>query len=155
MAKNNDEKVLANNKKARHEYFLEEFTEAGIVLRGTEVKSIKEGKVSIKEAYCQVINGEMYILAMHVSPYEQGSFSNEDPYRKRKLLLNKKEIRKFESKVKEKGYTIVPLKVVVRKGLVKVDIALAKGKNLYDKRESIKKRDDKRKIDRLIRDFNY
>lgn len=144
-------RLISNNKKARHEYFIEETYECGIELVGTEVKSIKQGKVSIKEAYCQIEKEEVYIYGMHISPYENGNIFNKDPLRIRKLLVHKKEIRKLYGKIKEEGYTLVPLKVYEKKGLIKVEIALAKGKHLYDKRETLKKRDDERKIQRALR----
>lgn len=148
-------KVLATNKRARHDYSLEDFYEAGIVLEGNEVKSIKSGKVSIKESFCQIRNGEVFINNMHVTPYEYGnSFSKQDPTRIRKLLLNKSEINKISSKVVEKGYTLIPIEVKNLKGRIKIDIAIGKGKKIYDKRESLKERDDKRKIERAIRDFS-
>lgn len=147
-------KIISNNKKAWHEFFIEEEFEAGIVLAGTEVKSIRQGKVSIKEAYCSIKNGEAYINGMHISPFEQGNRHNLEPIRERKLLLHKKEIKKIWDEVQQAGYTIVPLNVKLVNGMVKLDIALAKGKKLYDKRDSKKKKDDQRKIDRAIR-YNY
>ncbi len=147
-------KIISNNKKAWHEYFIEEEFEAGIVLAGTEVKSIRQGKVSIKEAYCSIKNGEAYINGMHISPFEQGNRYNLDPIRERKLLLHKKQIKKIWEEVQQAGYTIVPLNVKLVNGLVKVDIALAKGKKLYDKRDTKKKKDDQRKMDRAIK-YNY
>lgn len=147
-------KIISNNKKAWHEYFIEEEFEAGIVLAGTEVKSIRQGKVSIKEAYCSIKNGEAYINGMHISPFEQGNRYNLEPIRERKLLLHKKQIKKIWEEVQQAGYTIVPLNVKLVNGLVKVDIALAKGKKLYDKRDTKKKKDDQRKIDRAIK-YNY
>lgn len=147
-------KIISNNKKAWHEYFIEEEFEAGIVLAGTEVKSIRQGKVSIKEAYCSIKNGEAYINGMHISPFEQGNRYNLEPIRERKLLLHKKQIKKIWDEVQQAGYTIVPLNVKLVNGLVKVDIALAKGKKLYDKRDTKKKKDDQRKMDRAIK-YNY
>lgn len=146
MSKNDGKKIAANNKKARHEYFLEEIIEAGIVLKGTEVKSIRQGKVSIKEAFCHIDNGELFIENMHISPYKEGNQFNVDPVRRRKLLVHKKQINKLIGQTKEKGYTIVPVQIYLRKGKVKVEIALAKGKKLYDKRESIAKRDSERRM---------
>lgn len=140
-------KIVARNRKARHEYFIEETIEAGIVLKGTEVKSVREGRVNIKESYGVVENGEVFIYNMHISPYEQGNIYNTDPLRKKKLLLHKREIRKLESAVMQKGYTLVPLSVYINEdGLVKVELAVAKGKKLYDKRESIAKRDAERRM---------
>lgn len=141
-------KLIANNKKVRHEYFLEEKYEAGIELAGTEVKSLRAGKCSIKEAFIRIDNGEMYIYQMHVSPYEHGNIFNKDPLRPRKLLLHKYEIVKLESKIKERGYAIVPVEVYFKGGRVKLEIALAKGKKLYDKRASIAAKDQKREAER-------
>ena len=146
-------KLIANNKKAKHEYFLEEIFEAGIVLKGTEVKSIRKGKVSIKEAYCSIDKGEVYINNMNVTPYEFGNRYNMDPIRKRKLLLNRKEINRLIGKIKEKGYALIPLSVNLRKGLIKIDISLAKGKKLYDKRQDTIKRDVDRKIDQAMKRY--
>lgn len=146
--------VIANNKKARHEFFIEDTYEAGIVLKGTEVKSIRQGKVSIKESYCEIKNGEVFIVGMHISPYEQSNtFYTIDPLRSRKLLLNKREINKLIGKTTEKGYTLVPLRVYIRKNLVKVEIAIAKGKKLYDKRETIAKKDAQRRIERTLKEY--
>ena len=141
-------KLIANNKKAYHEYFLEEKIEAGIELVGTEVKSLRAGKCSIKEAFIRIDNGEIFIYQMHISPYEQGNIFNKDPKRPRKLLIHKYEIRKLEGKIKERGYTIVPVEVYFTKGRVKLLIALAKGKKLYDKRADIKAKDMKREAGR-------
>lgn len=150
-------KIVARNRKARHEYFIEETIEAGIVLKGTEVKSVREGRVNIKESYGVVENGEVFIYNMHISPYEQGNIYNTDPLRKKKLLLHKREIRKLESAVMQKGYTLVPLSVYINEdGLVKVELAIAKGKKLYDKRESIAKRDAERRMQQhLSEKFKY
>ncbi len=145
-------KLLAQNKKARHEYFIEEAFEAGIALTGTEVKSIRQGKVSLGEAYGEVKDGEVWVVQMHVSPYEMGNRFNGDPLRRRKLLLHKREIRKLIGYTTQKGYTLVPLKVYLNeRGLVKLEIAVAKGKKLYDKRDSIAKRDNDRELQRVIR----
>lgn len=141
-------KLIANNKKAYHDYFLEEKIEAGIELVGTEVKSLRMGKCSIKEAFVRIDNGEIYIYQMHISPYEKGNIFNRDPLRPRKLLLHKYEILKLEGKIKEKGYTVVPVEVYFTKGRVKLMIALAKGKKLYDKRADIKAKDLKREAGR-------
>lgn len=143
-----DRKLLANNKKARHDYFLEEYFEAGIELKGTEVKSLRTGKCSIKEAYVQIEKGEVYIYQMHISPYEKGNIFNRDPLRTRKLLIHKQEILKLMNKVKEQGYTIVPVEVYLKGSLVKVEIALARGKKLYDKRRDIASKDQKREAER-------
>ena len=147
---NNNIKIIANNKKARHDYFILEEYEAGIVLKGTEVKSIRQGKVSIKESYCQINNAEVFIFGMHISPYEQGNIYNVDPLRTRKLLLNKREILKLIGKTKEKGLTLVPLKVYLKYGLVKLEIGLAKGKKIYDKRETIAKKDAERRMRQVV-----
>ena len=147
MAKENF-KMIANNKKAYHDYFLEETYEAGISLHGTEVKSLRMGKCSIKESFIHIENGEMIIYGMHISPYERGNIFNKDPLRPKKLLLHKNEILKLQGKMKEKGYTIVPVQVYFKGTLVKVQIALAKGKKLYDKRKDIAKKDQKREAER-------
>ena len=144
-------KILTNNKKARHEYFIEQEYEAGIALKGTEVKSLRLGKASVNEAFCQIRNGEVFIYGMHISPYEQGNRNNVDPLRTRKLLLNRREINRLIGATKEKGYTIIPLSVYLKNGLVKVKIGLAKGKKLHDKRERIAKRDSDRRIQQALR----
>ena len=141
-------KLIANNKKAYHDYFILEKYEAGIVLHGTEVKSLRMGQCSIKEAFIRIENGEMFIYGMHVSPYEKGNIFNKDPLRVRKLLLHKSEINKLIGKTKEKGMAIVPLKVYFKGSLVKVEIGLAKGKKLYDKRQDIAKKDQRREAER-------
>ena len=147
MAKTNG-KLIANNKKAYHDYFILDTYEAGIVLHGTEVKSLRMGKCSIKESFIRVENGEMFIYGMHISPYEKGNIFNKDPLRVRKLLLHKAEINKMLGKTKEKGMSIVPLKVYFKGSLVKVEIGLEKGKKLYDKRQDIAKKDQKREAER-------
>ena len=144
MAKKSGMKLIANNKKAYHDYFILETYEAGIALHGTEVKSLRMGKCSIKEAFIRVENEEVYVYGMHISPYEKGNIFNKDPLRVRKLLLHKSEIRKLLGKTKEKGMTLVPLKVYFKDSLVKVEIGLAKGKKLYDKRQDIAKKDQQR-----------
>lgn len=141
-------KLIANNKKARHDYFLEENFETGIALHGTEVKSLRMGKCSIKESFIRIENGEVIIYGMHISPYEKGNIFNKDPLRPKKLLMHKSEIRKLQGKIAEKGYTLVPVEVYFKGGLVKVQIALAKGKKLYDKREDIAKKDQRREAER-------
>ena len=141
-------KLIANNKKAYHEYFLEETYEAGISLVGTEVKALRMGKCSIKEAFIRIENGEVFIYGMHISQYEKGNIFNKDPLRVRKLLLHKSEINKLIGKTKEKGMAIVPLKVYFKGSLVKVEIGLAKGKKLYDKRQDIAKKDQRREAER-------
>ena len=143
--------ILANNKKAYFDYFVEDTIEAGIELVGSEVKSAKAGKVSIKEAFVRIINGEVFIMGMSIVPWQYGSMYNHEEKRVRKILLNKKEIKKFHEKVTQKGYTIVPLNVHLSKGYVKVDIALGRGKKTYDKRESIAKKDQKRDMDRMLK----
>ncbi len=145
-------KVIANNKKARHEYFVDEVYEAGLVLTGTEIKSIRNGKVSIKEAYAKIINGEVLILGMNISPYEQGNRFNVDPLRPRKLLLHRREINKLIGKLKVGGVTLIPLRIYLNdRGKAKIEIAVARGKKLYDKRDSIAKRDTDRKMQRAMK----
>lgn len=146
--KEEDIKLVANNKKARHDYFIEKIYEAGLVLKGTEVKSIRQGRVNLKESYVIVKDGEVFVFGMHVSPYKEGNIFNEDPLRTRKLLLNKNEIRKISQDVKLAGSTVVPLRLYFKNGRAKLEIALAKGKKLYDKRESQRERDIKRSLDR-------
>ena len=144
-------KLIANNKKAWHDYFIEDKYEAGIELHGTEVKSIRMGHCSIKEAFIRVEKGEVFVYGMHVSPYEKGNIFNKDPLRPRKLLLHRSEIRKLIGKMAQKGYTLVPLQVYFKGSLIKIEIALAKGKKLYDKREAAARRDAKREMDRASR----
>ena len=148
MAKEKGSRLIANNKKAYHDYFIEETYEAGIALHGTEVKSLRMGKCSIKESFVRIENEEVYIYGMHISPYEKGNIFNRDPLRVKKLLLHKSEIRKMKCKIAEKGYTLVPLKVYFNRSLVKVEIGLAKGKKLYDKRQDIAKKDQRREAER-------
>jgi len=141
--------IVIKNKKASFEYFLLEFFTAGIQLTGTEIKSIRLGKVSLREAYCTFINDELFVRSMHIAEYKYGTHYNHDPKRDRKLLLNKRELKKLYTKVREKGLTIVPVKLFINeRGLAKLSIALAKGKHFFDKRESLKKRETKRDIDR-------
>ena len=147
MAKSND-KMVANNKKAYHDYFILDKIETGIALHGTEVKSLRMGKCSIKESFIRIENGEVFIYGMHISPYEKGNIFNKDPLRVRKLLLHKSEINKLIGKTKEKGMAIVPLEVYFKGSLVKVEIGLAKGKKLYDKRQDIAKKDQRREAER-------
>jgi len=143
---------VANNKKARHDYFLEEIFEAGIALTGTEIKSVRNGKVSLKESYAKIEGGEVLLLGMNISPYKEGNRYNVDPVRPRKLLLHKREIRRLIGGIKEQGMTLVPLQMYINEnGLAKVEIALAKGKKLYDKREAIAKKDAKRAMERAVR----
>ncbi|MFA9375272.1 MAG: SsrA-binding protein SmpB [Lachnotalea sp.] len=141
-------KLIANNKKARFDYFIEDTFEAGISLHGTEVKSLRMGKCSVKEAFIRIENGQIYIYSMHVSPYEKGNIFNKDPLRVRKLLLHKFEINKIAGQLAEKGYTVVPLQVYFKGSLVKIEIGLAKGKKLYDKREDIAKKDQRREAEK-------
>lgn len=146
------EKTIALNRQARHEYFIEESYETGIVLTGTEVKSIRQGRLNLKDSFARIDNGEIHVYSMHISPYEQGNRFNTDPVRPRKLLMHKNEIRRIFSKIREKGYTLVPLRLYYKGGLIKLELALAKGKKLYDKREDEAKRDAKREIDKAMKD---
>lgn len=149
MAKQKEsQKLIANNKKAYHDYFIEENYEAGIALHGTEVKSMRQGKCSIKESFIRIENGEMYVYGMHVSPYEKGNIFNKDPLRVKKLLLHRQEINRLAGKVAEKGLTLVPLQVYFKDGRVKVEIGLARGKKLYDKRQDIAKKDQRREAEK-------
>ena len=148
-----ERKLVANNKKARHDFFIEEVYEAGIVLTGTEIKSVRQGKVSIKESYAKIEQGEMILYGMNISPYEPGNRFNVDPLRARKLLLHKQEIRKLIGYTTQKGLTLVPLQMYINEdGRAKIEIAVARGKKLYDKREDIAKRDAKRDMDRRMKD---
>lgn len=142
------QKLIANNKKAYHDYFIDETYEAGLVLHGTEVKSMRMGKCSVKESFIRIENGEVFVYGMHVSPYEKGNIFNKDPLRVKKLLMHKSEINKLAGKVAEKGYTLVPLQVYFKDGRAKVEIGLARGKKLYDKREDIAKKDQRREHER-------
>lgn len=149
MAKGKEsQKLIANNKKAYHDFFIDEPYECGIALHGTEVKSMRMGKCSIKEAFVRIEDGEVFVYGMHVSPYEKGNIFNKDPLRVKKLLLHKYEINKLLGKIKEKGYTLVPLQVYFKDGKVKVEIGLARGKKLYDKREAIAKKDQRREAEK-------
>ena len=148
MAKSEGIRLIANNKKAFHDYFIDEKFEAGIALHGTEVKSLRMGKCSIKESFVTIHKGEVLINHMHISPYEKGNIFNKDPLRIRKLLLHRYEINKIEAKLKEKGLTLVPLKVYFKDSLVKVEIGMARGKKLYDKRQDIAKKDQRREAER-------
>ena len=148
MAKKPGIKLIANNKKAFHDYFIEDTYEAGIALAGTEVKSLRMGKCSVKEAFVKIDRGEVYVCGMHISPYEKGNIFNRDPLRPKKLLLHKYEINKLAGKIAEKGYTLVPLKVYIKGDLIKVEIGLARGKKLYDKRQDIAKKDMRREAER-------
>ena len=149
MAKGKEsQKLIANNKKAYHDFFIDETYECGIALHGTEVKSMRMGKCSIKEAFVRIEVGEVFVYGMHVSPYEKGNIFNKDPLRVKKLLLHKCEINKLLGKIKGKGYTLVPLQVYFKDGKVKVEIGLARGKKLYDKREAIAKKDQRREAEK-------
>lgn len=145
---------LAENRVARHEYFIEDTYECGISLVGTEVKSIRAGKVNVKDSYAIIKNGEAYVIGMHVSPYEQGNIFNRDPFRNRKLLLHKAEIRKLQSLSQADGYSLIPLRLYLKDGKVKLELAVAKGKKLYDKRHSIAERDAKRDMDRKLKNMD-
>jgi SsrA-binding protein len=145
-------KVIAQNKKARHDYFIEETYEAGLVLSGTEVKSIRQGKINLKDSYADVKQGEVFVHNMHISPYEKGNIFNRDPMRDRKLLLNRREISKLIGYIQQKGYSLVPLQIYLIRGLVKMQLAVAKGKKLYDKRDDMAKRDAKREVERAFRE---
>ena len=150
----NNFKLVAKYKKAYHDYFIDDKYETGIELYGTEVKSIRMGKCSIKEAFVRIENGQVYIYGMHISPYEKGNIFNKDPLRQRKLLMHRREIDKLLSKIKEKGFTLVPLQVYFKGSLVKVEIGLARGKKLYDKRDDIAKKDAKREMERSFKAKN-
>lgn len=143
---------MAVNRKARHDYHIEETYEAGIVLTGTEIKSIRAGRVNIRDSYARVDNGEVFLLNAHVSPYDQGNRYNHDPLRPRKLLLNKREIRQLHSKTQEKGLTLIPLRIYLKNGRAKLELAVARGKKLYDKREDIASRDAKREMERAFKE---
>lgn len=147
-------KIISQNKKARHDYFIIETIEAGIELFGTEVKSVRLGKVNLTEAYASVSNGEVYIKHMNISPYEQGNIFNRDPLRDRRLLLHKKQILKLIGETKQTGFSLIPISVYLKGSLVKVSLALCKGKKLYDKRDDIAKRDSARKMDRAFKEHN-
>ncbi len=144
-------KLVANNKKAYHDYFIEEKYEAGLVLHGTEVKSLRMGKCSIKEAFIRIEKGEVFIYGMHISPYEKGNIFNKDPLRVKKLLLHRQQIRKLIGNSAEKGYTIVPLQVYFKDGRAKIEIGLARGKKLYDKRQDIARKDQRREAEKELK----
>ena len=151
MPRQQGEKPVASNRKAYHEYFVEETCECGIALVGTEVKSMRAGRVNLKESFCMIRGGEVYAEGMHISPYEQGSLFNHDPLRPKKLLLHKAEIRKLASQMSRQGYALIPLKVYLKDGRMKMEIGLCKGKQLHDKRDSAAERDAKREMDRALR----
>ena len=144
---------VAENRRARHDYFIEDTYECGIALVGTEVKSVRAGKVNLKDSYAQVKNGEMLLVGMHISPYDQGNIFNKDPFRTRKLLLHKREIMRLYGKVKQDGYALIPLSVYFKGSRVKVKVGLCKGKKLYDKRETAAKKDAARNIERSMKNF--
>jgi SsrA-binding protein len=148
-------KIMAKNQKAHHEYFIDETFEAGIELVGTEVKSIRAGTLSLKEAWCQIKDGEMWIRQMHIAPYEKGNIFNKDPLRPRRLLLHKRETMRLYGKVRQDGYSIIPLAVYLKNSRVKVEIALCRGKKLYDKREDAARADAKRQMDRAMKERNH
>ena len=154
MADKNSVKIIAQNKKAYHDYFVEEKYEAGVELFGTEVKSIRLGKVNVKESYCDIKDGEVFVLGMHISPYEQGNVFNKDPLRPKKLLLHKREILKLFGLVAQKGYTLVPLQVYLKNSRVKIEIGLCRGKKLYDKRDDMARNDAKRDMERAFKSRN-
>lgn len=146
------EKVISQNRKARHDYFVDETYEAGIVLTGTEVKSVRQARVNLRDSYAQVDGGELILYNMHISPYDQGNRFNHDPLRRRKLLMHRREINRLIGKVKERGYTLVPLKIYLKGGLVKVELALAKGKRMYDKRQVLREKESMREAERVLKE---
>ena len=148
------EKLIATNKKAYHDYFVEDTYEAGIVLVGCEVKSVRLGQINLRDSFVIIKNGEVFMLGAHISPYEMGSYYNVDPRRTRKLLLNRSEINKLRGKVEQKGYTLIPLKVYFKDALVKVEIGLCKGKELHDKRQAIKEKENNRNLQRVMKEYN-
>ena len=154
MADKNSIKIIAQNKKAYHDYFVDEKYEAGVELFGTEVKSIRAGKVNVKESYCDIKDGEVFVVGMHISPYEQGNVFNKDSLRPKKLLLHKREILKLFGLVAQKGYTLVPLQVYLKNSRVKIEIGLCRGKKLYDKREDMARNDAKRDMERAFKSRN-
>ena len=152
MARANNNKTLVENRKARHDYFVEEAMEAGIALVGTEVKSIRKGRANIKEAYAQVVNGEIIIYGMHISPYEEGNIFNVDPLRPKKLLLHKAEIRRIEGMLNQQGLTLIPLSMYLKNGRVKINLGICKGKKNYDKRDAMLEKAHKRDIERQMKE---
>lgn len=148
------EKLIAQNKKAFHDYFVEDTYEAGIVLVGCEVKSIRLGAINLRDSFVIIKNGEVFLLGAHISPYKMGSYNNVDPRRTRKLLLNRSEINKLRGRVEQKGYTLIPLKVYFKDALVKVQIGLCKGKELHDKRQAIKEKENDRNLRRVMKEYN-
>ena len=151
MARQQGVKPVASNRKARHDYFVEESFECGIELRGTEVKSMRQGRVNLKESYAAVKNGEMIVSGMHISPYEQGNIFNTDPLRPKRLLMHRREIRRLEALVQRQGYTLVPLSVYLKNGRMKLELGLCRGKHLHDKRDAAAARDAKREMERALR----
>lgn len=147
-------KLIASNRKAYHDYFILEKYEAGIELAGTEVKSIRAGRVNLKDAFCQVKNGELFVYCMHISPYEQGNIFNKDPMRDRRLLMHRREIRKLAAEVQQDGYALIPLSLYFKNARVKVEVGVAKGKKLYDKRAAMAERDTRREMDRVMKTRN-
>ncbi len=154
MAKAKGVKPVAQNRRARHDFFVEESVECGIALHGTEVKSMRQGKVNLKESYAQIRDNEVLVQSMHISPYEQGSVFNTDPLRPKKLLLHKAEIRKLKAQVQQKGYTLIPLSVYLRDGRMKLELGVCRGKQLHDKRDDMAGRDAKRDMERAMRQHN-
>ena len=152
MAGKESLKTISQNKKARHDYFVEESYEAGIELSGTEIKSLRQGAVNLKDSWCSIVNGEIFVNGMHISPYEKGNIFNKDPMRVRKLLMHKKEILRLFGVVKQQGYSLIPLSLYFKGSRVKVQVGLCRGKKLYDKREDIAKRDAKRDIERSMKE---
>jgi len=152
MATKSENKTVAENRKARHDYFIEEAMEAGIELVGTEVKSIRGGKANLKDSYAEIRNGELYLCNMHISPYEKGNIFNKDPLRERKLLMHKNEIRRLDAFVAQQGYTLVPLSLYLKDGRIKVNLAVAKGKKAYDKRDAMLEKAAMRDIDRQMKE---
>ena len=152
MKESSGNKLIANNKKAYYDYFIDEKYEAGLVLHGTEVKSLRQGKCSIKEAYIQIINGEVFVINMNITPYEKGNIFNKDPLRDRKLLLNKREIFRLSGLINQKGYTLVPISLYFKNNIVKLELGIGKGKKLYDKREDLKKKDSEMYIKKHMND---
>jgi len=155
MEKKGELKTVAQNKKAYHDYFVEESMEAGIELFGTEVKSARKGKINLKDAWCSIDNGELFVNGMHISPYEQGNIFNRDPYRVRRLLMHKKEIHRLFGLTKQDGYTLIPLSAYFNRGRLKIQVGLCKGKKNYDKREVMAKRDAQRSIERTLKERRY
>ncbi|MFR8012202.1 MAG: SsrA-binding protein SmpB [Clostridia bacterium] len=155
MEKRSELQTVAQNKKAYHDYFVEESMEAGIELFGTEVKSARKGKINLKDAWCSVDDGELFVNGMHISPYEQGNIFNRDPYRVRRLLMHKKEIHRLLGLTKQDGYTLIPLSAYFNRGRLKIQVGLCKGKKNYDKREVMAKRDAQRNIERTLKDRRY